>query len=350
MNHIVFHQRGAAGIVTLNRPEALNALSIEMLQALYAQLHLWQTDASIKLVIITSSSSRAFCAGGDVRQAVSEIQKAGGAPAQRYFQTEYGIHAMLPSLSKPILSLVDGVVMGGGLGLARNSGVMVVSETIKYAMPETAIGLFPDVGANIFLRQAGLSKALMLGMTGTIIGAGDVMAWGLADICVPASQFDALTTALSMISEPSDIQDILAGFSIAAPKPDLALSNSLIDEIFTGSLTKICGKLEQNTNQTTQTWREAMQARCPASIAAIHYLLSQPAPASLEMALNLDFKLALNMTGRPDFVEGVRAILIDKDNAPNWSPSQLAVVDAAFLQNLFDFDGLPDLQQLAVST
>ena len=350
MRQIEFHQYGVAGVVTLNRPEALNALSIEMLQALYSQLQAWQTNHSVRVVIIRSSSERAFCAGGDVRQAVAEIQEAGGAPAKRYFETEYGIHAMMPTLSLPIISLVDGVVMGGGLGLARNAGMMIVSERIKYAMPETAIGLFPDVGANIFLRKAGLPTALMLGMTGTMIGAGDVMSWGLADACIPATQFDAVITALSAISESDDIEAIISGFAVARPDSELAKNVSIIRDLFQGTLSDILVKVEMSDHPQAKLWHVALTSRCPASIAAIHHLLNQPEPKSLLEAINIDYKLALNMTERPDFVEGVRAVLIDKDNAPNWSPANLAEIDGEFLQNLFDFDGLPDLQEIPVST
>lgn len=358
MTQILFKQRGTAGIVVLNRPEALNALSTQMLEALAAKLIDWQSDARVKLIIITSSSTKAFCAGGDVRQAVAKIKAAadgrGDTPeggARHYFQVEYGIDAQIASYPKPVIALVDGIIMGGGLGLAENASHMVISQTIRLAMPETAIGLFPDVGASLFLRRAGLPTALMLGMTGTIIGVGDALAWRLADRIVPAGRFDALITALSDVGEIDDVDTILAEFSIAESKPELALEAELIATCFTGEISDILANLSGNSHPLAAKWHHALQTRCPASIAAIHHIFhKRPAPTSIYEALNLDFKLALNMTARADFVEGVRAALIEKDNQPKWSPASLASIPQVFLEELFDFDGLPDLQADAVST
>ena len=350
MSKILCVEKNVAGIVTLDRPEALNALSVEMLEALYHQLDVWQANDAIQVIVITSSSPRAFCAGGDVLQAVSEIKAAGGAPALQYFRTEYGIHAKISNLSKPVICLVNGIIMGGGLGLARNSGNMIVSDKIKLAMPETAIGLFPDVAANIFLRTAGLPAALMMGMTGTIIGAGDALAWGIADHHVPATAFDDLIVALSLISHESEIASLIDACAQDAPEVDLAGDMTEIERCFSGTVAEISAKLDTSTHPMAQNWRSALKTRCPASIAAIHYMLHQPTPKTVEEALNTDFKLALNMTARPDFVDGVRAILIDKDNQPKWAPSRLAQIDDNFIESLFDFDGLPDLQDTAVST
>ena len=350
MSHILFDQIGHAAIITLNRPEALNALSMGMLAEMRDALAAWEEDKSVKLVIVRSSSARAFCAGGDVREAVGQIKAANGAPATQYFQVEYGIDLLFTRFSKPIICLVDGVVMGGGLGLARNAHFMVISEQIKYAMPETAIGLFPDVAANLFLRDAGLPAALMLGMTGTIIGAGDVMAWGLADYCTPAEQFEALITALTAANSSDDIRAILTGFDIGSAPPHFAGMNDVIERCFSGSLSDILAQLAAHPNQQAQIWLSAMQSKCPASVGAIHHLLSQEAPISKAEALNLDFKLALKMTARSDFVEGVRAVLIDKDNAPQWQPASLSDIDADFIDHLFDFTGLADLQDALIST
>ena len=346
MSHVRVYEHGLSAYIELSRPEALNALSVEMVQEITDALVRWRSDDSISHIIITSSSSRAFCAGGDVRQAVSFIKADPQQSAEPYFRCEYGLDVMIASYNKPIISLVDGVVMGGGLGLARLASYMVVSSTIKLAMPETAIGLFPDVGAAYFLRRAPLSAAIMLGMTGQVIGAGDAMAWQLADYHCPADDFAALKQALSAAQRDAEITAILKAHETSAPEAELADMMTEIDGIFgQNSLSDLLDEaahLKQRPQPAK--WHHALHTRCPASIGLFWHLMTQmPAPADAIEAIQTDYFLACKMMRRPDFYEGVRAVLIDKDNAPCWQPARIDQIDDQLLADLFDFAAMSPL-------
>ena len=358
---VCFEQDGYLGVVILNKPAALNALSVEMTRDIIAQLAYWQETRAVRLILITSSASRAFCAGGDVRQAVMLMQDAEaegltGQGALTYFTAEYRLDLFLTRYDLPVVSFVDGVVMGGGLGLCLNAGMTYFSQTIKLAMPETAIGLFPDVGARLFLRRAGVGPALMLGMTGTVIGTGDALALGMGEGCLPAHEFAEARAALAELAGAkddigqSDIAAQLVEFITTAPPGDL-VNNELIVEpdwrhLFHGSPVQIRQNIENlpDSYPYKEGWLTALQTRCPLSIAAIHHIFTAlPVPNSIAEALEQDFHLALTMTRRADFAEGVRAVLIDKDGAANWTPADLADITPELLDEIFDFSGLPEL-------
>lgn len=346
---IIFEIDGCLGVVTLDRPAALNALSVEMAEAIVAQLSAWQASGEVSAILITSSSSRAFCAGGDVRQAIQLMDgQPDDAGARAYFTAEYRLDLFLAGYSLPIVSFVDGVVMGGGLGLCINAGLTYFSKTIKLAMPETAIGLFPDVGARLFLRRFGVEPALMLGMTGTVIGTGDALALGMGEGCLPAEIFAEARAELAALDGPlreADIAAALVPLIATAPPGDFTVDASWI-RLFHGSPTEIRQHIADlpADHPYRADWLNALDTRCPASIAAIHHIFTAlPKPAQVADALQADYHLALTMTRRADFREGVRAVLIDKDNAPDWQPAQLDQVDEKLLAEIFDFSGLPAL-------
>ena len=341
-NYVHFTQSGNAGIIELDRPDALHALSIDMVMKMAESLLLWQKDNTVGHIIICSTGERAFCSGGDVREAVSYVKAAPeGLSAEPYFREEYNLDNIIATYSKPIISLVNGVVMGGGLGLCHNGTITIVSETIKCAMPETAIGLFPDVGASLFLRTPGIPVGLMLGMTGQIIGAGDALRWQIANNCVPFSQFRELIKKLcSSESHILALQNVIAEFEIPSPKAEFALKEELINTLFQGSVTQIIANVEAHlTIPEVAKWHQALTTRCPASIYVIHRLLSQMSPSvSVTEALQMDFQLACNMMRRSDFSEGVRAVLIDKDNNPIWAPDKIESVTETDINSIFQFD------------
>ena len=341
-SHLHFDRLGHAALITLDRPEALNALTVQMVTDMAAQLRDWAEDVRVKLVIISSSQSRAFCAGGDVREAVSMIKDNPDTGAQPYFTAEYQFDKIIATYPKPIVTLVDGVVMGGGLGLARLASHMVISSTIKLAMPETAIGLFPDVGASKFLRRLPVGAAMMMGMTGTIIGAGDVMAWSLADAHVPASAFDDVKQALLGAENEDDIAACLAKFETPPPDPDFALKQDAIDAVFTAD--NLIAIRDAASHYPDESWHDALTSRCPVSIAVFWYLMTHcPEPDTAADAIETDYFLAVRLTSRPDFTEGVRAVLIDKDNQPNWHPDTLEEMSEDFLETIFDFTAMSPL-------
>ena len=343
-NHI-----GTAGHITLDRPKALNALNIEMVNDIKTHLLAWRDDPTIGRVLLSSSASRAFCAGGDVREAVSLIEADPALSAEPYFKTEYGLDLLITDYPKPIISLVDGVVMGGGLGLARLSDIMITSLDIKCAMPETAIGLFPDVGASHFLRRMPIEAALMMGMTGTMIGAGDAYGWGLTDYVVAADAFDAIASALSDLPVEATIADVTAIAASHHTKDTLetpfgAHMPMLQDIFLKDTPQKIAAAALSAHEEAAVSWAQALQSKCPTSISLFwHMMHKEPAPTSASDAIKRDFYLACKMMRRPDFTEGVRAVLIDKDNAPKWQPKSLSDIGDDMLADLFDFGGMSPL-------
>ena len=349
-DYVHFLKSGNAGIVKLDRPDALHALSIEMVEQMTSHLLEWQNDHEVGHVIVSSTGQKAFCSGGDVRQAVSYVKAdPAGFSAEPYFRSEYTLDRVVATYSKPIISLVNGVVMGGGLGLCRNGAVMIVSESIKCAMPETAIGLFPDVGASLFLRVPGIAIGLMLGMTGQIIGAGDAIAWQIADKCVPFDKFDDLKDKLCECeSEISAIGEVVSEFEVSGPEPIFAKQETLINSLFQGTVEEIVQRVAACADKTelAKNWHHALITRCPASIAVIHRLLAKMPPSdSLSEALKLDFQIACRMMRRSDFSEGVRAVLIDKDNSPNWSPINITSITESEIDAIFEFDSSLDLNK-----
>ena len=349
MTHIILSQKGQAGLIMLDRPQALNAMTIEMVTQMSQALLQWEEDESIHHVIITSSSPRAFCAGGDVRQAVGIIAENPKKGAIPYFDAEYGFDCILAGFQKPVIALVDGVVMGGGFGVARLADIMVVSSTIKMAMPETAIGLFPDVGASLFLRRAPMAAALMMGMTGAVIGAGDAMAWQIADYHCQSESFIALQNALCDARTQDDITECLERYHTAPPEPHFALQINDITAIFgTGTPAEIADKAQSHADKGGEaSWAAALAHKCPTSIALFWHMMTQErVPNSYIEAICRDYYLACKMTSRADFVEGVRAVLIEKDNAPNWHPATVSEIDHKMLIDLFDFTGMSPLPEV----
>ena len=351
MAYISAYKDNRMGHIHLDRPEALNALNLEMVNIIKQALLSWLEDDDILCVIFTSSSARAFCAGGDVREAVSLIKENPDLSAEPYFEAEYGLDILLASYPKPTISLVDGIVMGGGLGLARLSKYMVISTAIKCAMPETAIGLFPDVGASKFLRRMPEAAALMMGMTGAILNAGDVIRWGLADFITSADDFENIIDDLRKVNrlEDSDIKPILTKYQITPPQglfaPHIALIETVFNhaspqEIAQAALTHASD--ENDAGKIASSWSEALTKRSPTSITLFWTMIRRlDEPESVIDAIQRDFHLACKMMRRSDFTEGVRAVLIDKDNQPQWQPAHLAEVDEALLASLSDFRSMP---------
>jgi enoyl-CoA hydratase len=339
----------SVGIITLNRPKALNALSVEMVTIIHDQLNAWDQDDAISHVIIKSSAPRAFCAGGDVRYARTLLHDDPVDGALGYFKAEYLADVAVADFSKPIIALCDGIVMGGGAGIAQNCSHIVTTDTTRFAMPETAIGLFPDATASLFLGRCPRPIALWLGITGAMIDGADCMMLGLAHAVVDTADIDALASALAVCA-PDDIDNVIARFQIDPGVPGLAANRAAIDYIFGVEKTE---DMVSRADDMARIKGDAFAAnihkmlttRCPASIKVfIHLLALSDTLDSAEAALNLDFKLALKMMRRADFTEGVRAVLVDKDHAPTWLPSTLAEVSDDMIADIFNHDGLPSLR------
>ena len=349
-SHIHFDQKGSAALITLDRPDALNALSMDMVIILRANLRRLASDDSVTHLVLSSTSPHAFCAGGDIRCARQLALSNIGDGASLYFRAEYLANIALIEFGKPVIALCNGIVMGGGAGLAQHSQYIVMSETTKFAMPESAIGLFPDVGASFFLKRCPLPIARLLGMTGYIIGAADCLLLGLATAVLPSKSMATLKRILSE-SKGQDIKEIISQFQVNAGASSIAKQRQIINHIFGDGTVEdmrdraleLAKKMQDDVliNHVTM----ALQTRCPMSIKVFHRLLNMTANyTDSTAAIELDYCLALHMAKRTDFVEGVRATIIDKDHAPKWVPNSLEAVTETMLDAVFDLGALSPLR------
>lgn len=343
--HIIISSEHSTGRIVINRPKALNALSRDMCAEMNSALIGWAGDSAIDRVLITAEG-KAFCAGGDVRSIIPLI-KQDPRHSDAYFSVEYTLHSILDSYPKPVVTIADGLTMGAGAGVLLNAGYSVITETMDFSMPETAIGLFPDVAASLFLREAKGYSGVLMGMTGWRIGAGDMVELGLARHVVASAQVENLIKTLIGLDDFAAIDDVLAGHK-KADLPEAILANSLdwIGGHFSQATpSEIRNGLEGDGHPMAEKIRHALDTRSPLSIAVIHALLTRDdlKPSSVLDAIALDYVLACRMSRYPDFSEGVRAVLIDKDQNPKWMHDNLGAVGEDVIDDIFAKDNRPQL-------
>ena len=346
---IHFEQRAKAGLITLDRPNALNALSLDMVLAFADQLSRWAKDETITHLLLCSSSRNAFCAGGDIKYARQLAISDNPLGAEPYFRAEYLADIALIEFGKPGIALCDGIVMGGGAGLAQHCDHIVMTEATRFAMPESAIGLFPDVGASLFLGRCPKSIARLMGMTGHIVGATDCLLLGLATAQVQSDSLAGLKEKLSLC-HVHEIDSIIRQFQCDKGQPSLTDQRKLIDYIFADGAVETmrdrAADLAERMphNNLLEGVVKAFETRCPLSIKLFERLLIETNHLTDPVeAIELDFHLALRMTRRADFAEGIRAVIIDKDQA-QWTPNSLEAVTETMLDAVFDRSGLPPLR------
>ena len=351
VSDIEVQQRGHCGHIMLNRPKALNALSGEMCRQISAVLMAWAGDDQIHYVIITAAQGKAFCAGGDVR-ALVPVLKRNHQEACDYFVTEYLLDLIINTFPKPLITIADGLTMGGGAGVLLNAKYQVITERMDFAMPETAIGLFPDVAASVFLRRAPGVIGAFLGITGWRIGAGDLAALGIMEsatgVIVHAQDLIGMIENLTAL-ELGDDASIWAQLTKAKVTPQdhpILDAQDWINHHFSKpTVAAIRASLDGDDHPMAEACRKAMDTRSPLSMAVTHHLLTAPQFADLTVpaSLALDYTLACRMTSKPDFIEGVRAVLIDKDNAPKWHPATIDDVTSSMVDDLFAEEGRLEL-------
>ena len=346
---IRFSIHGRAGLVLIDRPKALNALSYDMAVALRAQLGLWGEDDTVSHVVMAGSEPRAFCAGGDIRDLYNMAVAGEHDRIAVCFRAEYMAHMAVCEFPKPLVSLADGIVMGGGAGLMQAGSHAIVSDTTRFAMPESAIGLYPDAGASVFIGRCPRSLALYLGMTGKIIGAADCLMLGLANAMVPSANVTALKDALLACSA-DEIDDVVTRYrSDPGPAP-LQAGRTEIDYIFAGDDPAVmrdrAGDMARlKESRLAEEVHTALTTRCPMTSHVFMRLIDgDHGITDMPSALMLDYHLAMRMTRRTDFIEGVRAVIIEKSNDAVWRPARLEDVTSQDVDEVFDRSGLPALR------
>ena len=333
-DHILFERRGLAGVVTLNRPQALNALSHSMVKALAAQLAAWAEDPDVATVVIRGKG-RAFCSGGDIRAAY-EIGRRGPPPVD-FFRDEYRLNAAVRHFPKPYVALVQGYAMGGGAGVSIHGSHRVFAEDAVFAMPETGIGFFPDIGGSYFLSRMPASIGIYCALAAARLARGDSLHTGIATHAVPFAKFDALADALA---EEADVDTVLAAFAEPPPGPEtLGAVDGLLAEIFgTGSVEAILARLDRVEGPHALFADRAAAAIRTKSPTSLRIALRQVRAASeldFDDCIRLDFRIASEILAGHDFYEGVRAALVDKDGAPHWRPAALGAVDERAIERHF---------------
>lgn len=352
-DEILFDRRGAVGFVTLNRPQALNALTLEMIQALDAHLADWDADDSIGCILVRGAGEKAFCAGGDVRavwQAGRQRRAAGRPPrtddlTYAFFFAEYRMNRRIERLHKPYVSLLDGVTMGGGVGISAHGRFRVATERTLLAMPETAIGLFPDVGGSHVLPRLPGATGRYLGLTGDRLDHAGCRAVGLATHTVTAAALEDLEQALvSADWSGGDRSAVVEACLSAAPRPAAAATpppvvaeRETIDRCFHGdSVDTILHALEADGGAFALKTLETLGKRSPTSLRLTVEQLRRGATLDFDACMIMEFRLSQACMAGHDFYEGIRAVLVDKDHHPAWQPARLADVPADAIQAAFE--------------
>ena len=316
---------GRAGRITLTRPRALNALSYDMVRAIDGALVAWAADPAVALVLIDAEGERAFCSGGDIAEMHATGMAGDYGYGRRFWRDEYRMNARLAAWPKPVVSLMQGFVMGGGVGLGCHGAARVVGESTRIAMPECGIGLIPDVGGSFLLGRAPLGLGRYLGTTGARMGPGDALLAGFADRFVPEADWPALTAALAASGDVAAVE----AASRPAPESPLGRDAPAIGWAFAApDLSGIADRLATCTGDWVAPAQKALSRGSPLSMAATLALLTPP-PADVPAALTQEYRATHRMMPQGDFLEGIRAVIIDKDNAPRWRHPDPAAVPPA---------------------
>jgi enoyl-CoA hydratase len=337
---VLVEREGTVGRLTLNRPSALHALTRGMCQIMTDALLAWRSDPNVALVMIDHAGERGFCAGGDIRM-LAESGAADGVAARAFFFTEYRLNHLLFGYPKPVMAFVDGVTMGGGVGISDPAGFRIATERTTYAMPETGIGLFPDVGGGWFLPRLPGKTGLWLALTGARIKAADCLALGIVTHFVESGKLAALKAALIAAAPRADaddaVQEVLAAFASAPGPSPLPPHRADIDRLFAGpSVEAIAAALQADGGDWAQSQLKTLATKSPQTMkVAFRQLALGGQMTDFADNMVMEYRIGARVVQKHDFIEGVRAVIVDKDNAPRWDPPTLEAVADASLDAIF---------------
>ncbi|MCP3732429.1 enoyl-CoA hydratase/isomerase family protein [Sphingomonas sp. MG17] len=338
---VLISVEGRVGRIRLNRPKAIHALNTGMCAAALDALNAWRSDPAVEVVMIDHAEGRGFCAGGDIRMA-AESGAGDGSAARDFFRVEYRMNHALFTYAKPIVAFMDGITMGGGVGISQPAKYRVATENTKFAMPETGIGLFPDVGGGWYLSRLPGRIGQYLAVTGHRIDGAECVALGLASHYLP---FDRLDEAKARITaDPQGIEAVLNELSAPAPDARILAHRGAIDRLFASDrLEDIIVALEADGGDWAAQQLATIRTKSPQAMkVSLKLLLDGATMPTFEDEMRQEFAVAAHVVQRHDFVEGVRALIVDKDNAPRWDPATPADVSDHLIDQIFA--PLPDDQ------
>lgn len=340
LNDVIMECEDHIGLITLSRPHALNALTLPMIKALHRQLQLWHDDDAIHAVVVQAVPGKAFCAGGDVRW-LYEMGVAKKAEQMQFFWEEYRLNYLIHQFKKPYIALMDGIVFGGGVGISLHGSHPVASERFMVAMPETAIGLFPDIGASYLLSRCPGKLGLYLALTGARLSAVDAYNAGLVKHVIDSDQCSQVVDALKKLDlsqmAHARVSACLHALGSNKQVPVLADQLKTIDNYFScTSVQDIMRALKDSDDDWAVLHYQNLIKKSPLSLAVTFAQMNNSARLSMEECLKMDYRLVGHFMHGHDFYEGVRALLIDKDQCPIWQPPQLDQVTSTMVANYFE--------------
>lgn len=330
---VLFEQRGAVGLIVLNRPKALNALTRDMCLAMHSKLQDWEADDTIRTVVIQGTGERAFCAGGDIR-ALYESGKTGTPYALDFYRGEYRLNAAIKHFRKPYVALLRGIVMGGGVGVSVHGSHRVADETVTFAMPETGIGLFPDVGGSYFLPRCPGELGMYLALTGERLRMADTVYARIATHFVPGARTEEFVVALEQGTEPDLVLESFREHPGAAP---LEEKREAIDRSFSeSSVEGILSALDADGSGWAEQTAATIRKKSPTSLKVTYRQLREGMRLSFDDCMRMEYRMVNRIVAGHDFYEGVRAAIVDKDNAPHWQPERIEDVNDAGVRRYFE--------------
>ncbi|MEO6201412.1 MAG: enoyl-CoA hydratase/isomerase family protein [Cryobacterium sp.] len=344
---VLVSRAGRLGRIVLNRPAALNALTHSMITTINATLREWETDPDVHSVLLSGAGDRGLCAGGDIVAIYNDAAEGGGEAAS-FWADEYALNARIAGYPKPYVAFMDGIVLGGGVGVSAHGSLRIVTERTRIGMPEVGIGFAPDVGGTFLLSHAPGELGTHVALTGGLFSGADAIALGLADQFVPSADLEALAGAL----ETMPAADAVARFTAATPVSALAGGRAWIDECYSGeTAAEIVARLQAADFPDARAAASVMLTKSPTALCVtLESLHRARALGTLEETLNQEYRVSLRLAATAEFLEGVRAQVIDKDRNPKWSPATLADVDRATVEGYLESLGARELGLSAPAT
>ena len=331
---VLTHTEARAARIRLARPKAIHALTHPMCTAMIEALQTWRTDPSIEAILIDHSEGRGFCAGGDVVM-LAKSGATDGSEARAFFHEEYRLNHLLFTYAKPTIAFMDGITMGGGVGISQPCRYRIATENTRFAMPETAIGLFPDVGGGWYLSRLPGRVGQFLALTGARLDGAECLALGLATHYIPSAALEELKVRL--VTEPQRIEELLEEASVAPPPARIEESRADIDRLFAADdYESILAALEADGGEWAQKELATLRTKSPqACKVSLRLLYDGGLMQDFADEMRQEYAVAAHVVQRPDFTEGVRALLIDKDNAPRWDPATPEAVTDHLIDRIF---------------